>query len=157
MSRAAGAHHGPPDSVGDERWRPSAAPLAGWAVLLGALAGVQAGFGGGLLPVLVQGGAAAMIAAVAVALVVAPRIAKRRAGGLRAVPALSLASALAALSIAAMLDGASIGSWLIIGGGLGLALAVGGLARERRAERRARRAAERALGPEDRPLRRASR
>lgn len=137
------------DRPGDERWRPSAAPLAGWALLLGALAGVQAGFGGQLLPVLVQAGAAALMALIALGIVAAPRLTGHRAPGLRPVPALSLAGALAGVSIAAMLDGASIGTWLIIGGGLGLALAVGGLTRERRAESRARRAAESGLRSED--------
>jgi len=129
------------DDLRDARWRPAAIPLAVWALLLGSLAGVQGAFGGHLLPVLVQGGAAALIAVVALAIVLAPRIARRGAPGLRTVPVLSIASALAAVSIAAILDGASIGSWLIIGGVLGLALAAGGLVREHRAEHRARRAA----------------
>jgi membrane associated rhomboid family serine protease len=139
------------DDLRDARWRPAAIPLAVWAMLLGSLAGVQGAFGGRLLPVLVQGGAAALIAVVALAIVLAPRISRRRAPGLRTVPALSIASALAAVSIAAILDGASIGSWLIIGGVLGLALAAGGLAREHRAERRARRAATDAPVIERRP------
>jgi hypothetical protein len=126
------------------RWRPAAAPLAFWALLLGVLAGVQAGFGGAALPVLVQAGGAAAVGLIAVAVVLASRIERRRSSGLRAVPDLSMASALAAFSLAAMLSGAAVGSWLIIGGGLGLAAAIGGLTRERRAERRARRAALRA-------------
>lgn len=123
------------------RWRPAAVPLAFWALLLGVLAAVQAGFGGDLLPVLVQGGSAAATGLIAVAIVLASRIERRRASRLRAVPDLSMASALAAVSMAAMLSGVAVGSWLIIGGGLGLTAALGGLARERRAERRARAAA----------------
>ncbi len=125
-------------SGGNAGWRPAAAPVAFWALLLGVLAGVQAGFGGGLLPVLVQGGAAAATGLLAVAVVLAARIERRRAARLRTVPDLSIATTLAAVSIAAMLSGAAVGSWLIVGGGLGLAAAIGGLARERRAERRAR-------------------
>jgi len=124
-------------SGGNAGWRPAAAPVAFWALLLGVLAGVQAGFGGGLLPVLVQGGAAAATGLLAVAIVLAARIERRRAARLRTVPDLSIATALAAVSIAAMLSGAAVGSWLTIGG-LGMATAIGGLARERRAERRAR-------------------
>ncbi|MGI8557763.1 MAG: hypothetical protein ACR2ND_05570 [Solirubrobacteraceae bacterium] len=123
------------------RWRPAAAPLAVWALLLGTLAGVQAGFGGDLLPVLVQGGAAAATGLIALAVLLGSRIERRRATGVRSVPDLSIASALAAVSLAAMLSGAAVGSWLIIGGGLGLAAAMGGLIREWRAERRAREAA----------------
>lgn len=133
-------------SSGNARWRPAAAPVAFWALLLGVLAAVQAGFGGGPLPVLVQGGAAAATGLIAVAILLASRIERRRAAGLRAVPDLSIASALAAVSIAAMLSGAAVGSWLIIGGGLGLAAAIGGLAREWRAERRARSVAGSARG-----------
>lgn len=131
---------GPPSS-GNARWRPAAAPLGFWALLLGVLAGVQAGFGGDVLPVLVQGGSAAVVALIAVAIVLATRIEHRRAAGLRTVPDLSMASALAAVSLAAMLSGVGVGGWLIIGGGLGLAAALGGLAREWRAERRSRDAA----------------
>ena len=128
------------DDLRDARWRPAAIPLAVWALLLGSLAGIQGAFGGHLLPVLVQGGAATLMAVVALAIVLAPRITGRGVPGLRTVPGLSFASALAAVSIAAILDGASIGSWLIIGGVLGLALAIGGLVREHRAERCDRRA-----------------
>lgn len=135
---------GEPDAPlvhGDAHPAPAAAPIAGWAVLLGALAGVQAAFGGGLLPVLVQGGAAAASALYAAAIVLLGRIRRRRERGLRAVPDLSVASALAAVSIAAMLCGAAAGIWLTIGGAIGLAAALGGLAREFRAARRDRRAA----------------
>ncbi len=128
-------------SSGNACWRPAATPLGFWALLLGVLAGVQAGFGGDLLPVLVQGGSAAVVALIAVVIVLATRIERRRVAGLRTVPDLSMASALAAVSLAAMLSGVGVGGWLIIGGGLGLAAALGGLAREWRAERRSRDAA----------------
>lgn len=135
-SAAGGQEERAPD--GDAARRPSAAPFALWATLLGTLAAVQAGFGGKLLPVLVQGGSAALIAAIALAIFLAPNIRRRRLSGLRTVPELSMASALAAVSMAAMLSGLTIGNWLLIGGGLGLAAALGGLVREHRAEHRAR-------------------
>lgn len=125
-------------SAGDSRWRPAASPLAFWALLFGGLAGLQAAFGGHLLPVLVQAGGAALIGAIALAIFLSPIGRRRPATALRAVPDLSIAAALAGVSLAAMLAGAAIGTWLIIGGGLGLAAALGGLLRERRAEQRSR-------------------
>ncbi|MGI8430447.1 MAG: hypothetical protein ACR2OB_14365 [Solirubrobacteraceae bacterium] len=125
----------------DAGWWPAAGPLGAWAILLGILAGVQGAFGGNLLPVLVQGGAAALVGAVALAIALMARVRARRASSRRQVPELSLPSALGAVSVAAMLSGATVGSWLIVGGGIGLAAAAGGLLRERRAERRALRAA----------------
>ncbi len=138
-----------PKTVGsppaDSRRRPAAIPFAVWAILLGALAGVQAGFGGQLLPVLVQAGAAALSGMIALGIVLAARTERRRLAGRRTVPELSLASVLATVSLAAMLIGASVGGWLIIGGGLGLVTGAAGLARELRAERRAGRLAYPAL------------
>lgn len=125
----------------DARWRPAAVPFALWAVLLGIAAGVHAGFGGHVLPVLIQGGGAAVAGAIAIGILLADRLRSRPAGRRRAVPGLSLATALVAVSIAAMVCGAAVGGWLIIGGGLGLAAGVGGLVREHRAQRGAIRAA----------------
>ncbi len=121
----------------DARRRPAAIPFAVWAVLLGALAGVQAGFGGHLLPVLVQAGAAALSGTIALGIVLAARTERLWLAGRRTIPELSLAGVLATVSLATMLIGASVGGWLIIGGGLGLAAAAAGLVRELRAERRA--------------------
>jgi hypothetical protein len=126
----------PPEE--DAPWQPSALPFVFWAILLGGLAALQAGFGGHSLPVLVQAAAAATTGLIGLAILISPRIARRRAAGLRTIPDLSLASALAGISLAAMLAGASVGSWLIIGGFLGLAAATAGLIRERRFERRTR-------------------
>ncbi|HWH10963.1 MAG TPA: hypothetical protein VG165_07540 [Solirubrobacteraceae bacterium] len=135
--------------VEDAAYRPAAAPLAFWAILLGALAALQAGFGGKSLPVLVQAGAAGLIGLIALALAAGPRILRRRAGGLRLIPDLSLATPLAAISLAAMLAGATVGTWLILGGFLGLLVGIGGVVREHRAQRRARRAGSpRATGGE---------
>jgi hypothetical protein len=127
----------------DAAYRPSAAPLAFWAVLLGALAALQAGFGGLLLPVLVQAGAAALIGLIALAIFVGS-IVGRSGGqpGRRMVPDLSLATVLTTVSVAAMLAGATVGTWLILGGFLGLMLGTGGLLREHRAVHRSRRARE---------------
>lgn len=124
----------------DAPWQPSAAPFAFWALLLGALAALQAGFGGRSLSVAVQTAAAATTGLIGLAILISPRVIRRRAAGLRTVPDLSLASALVAISIAAMLAGASVGSWLTLGGFLGLTAGTGGLIREHRGERRARRA-----------------
>ncbi len=143
-----------PDEVApplaDARRLPAAIPFAVWAVLLGASAGVQAGFGGHLLPVLLQAGAATVGGLIAVGILLAARVRRRMAGGRRVIPELSLATVLVAVSIAAMVTGASIGGWLIIGGGLGLAAGTGGLVREYRAQRRAGRVASPAAGEQDR-------
>ncbi|MGI8802019.1 MAG: hypothetical protein ACR2KV_07575 [Solirubrobacteraceae bacterium] len=119
-------------------WRPSAAPFGFWAVLLGALAGLQAAFGGSTLPVLLQAAAATVSGSISLGLLLASRRQRRRPGRRLAVPELSMPTPLAAISVAAIVSGATIGSWLIIGGVLGLVLAGGGLVREHRAERRAR-------------------
>jgi hypothetical protein len=124
----------------DAPWRPSAAPFVFWALLLGGLAVLQAAFGGQWLPVLVQAGAAAAAGLIGLAILISPRLVRRRAAGLRTVPDMSLASALVAISSAAMLAGLSVGSWLILGGVLGLGAGGGGLIREHRAARRTRRA-----------------
>ncbi len=102
-------HHDAPLVHGDARNAPAAVPIAGWALLLGVLAAVQAAFGGGLLPVLVQGGAAAATALYAGAIVLVARARRRRERGLRAVPEISVASTLAAVSITALLCGAAVG------------------------------------------------
>ncbi|HEY5197052.1 MAG TPA: hypothetical protein VIJ51_08500 [Solirubrobacteraceae bacterium] len=131
-----GAMTRPPDE--DAPWQPSAAPFVFWAVLLGGLSALQAGFGGRSLPVLVQAGAAAATGLIGIVILISPRVIRRRAAGLRTVPDLSLASALVGISLAAMLAGASVGSWLILGGFLGVAAGTGGLVREHRFERRTR-------------------
>lgn len=118
--------------------RPAAAPFVVWGLLLGALAGLQAAFDGGLLAVLVQAGAGAVALTVGVAILLAGR---QRPAGPLAVPELSLASALAGISAAAIVCGATVGSWLVVGGVLGLGLAGAGLTRERRAQQRATRLA----------------
>lgn len=144
----------PPADAGappaDARWPPAAIPFAVWAVLLGASAGLQAGFGGHLLPVLLQAGAAAVGGMIAVGILLAARVQRRTAAGRRVIPELSLATVLVAVSIAAMVTGASIGGWLIIGGGLGLAAGTWGMVREYRAQRRAWSAAPPAAGEQDR-------
>lgn len=124
---------------GDASARPSSPAFLGWGLLLAALAGLQAAFGGGLLPVLVQAGAGA--ASIVAGLAIRVRPGRRRAGGggARAIPELSLPSTLGAVSVAAVVCGAAVGSWLIIGGTLGLGLALAGLVRELRGERRAAR------------------
>ncbi len=116
-----------------------AVPLLLWGSLLALLGALQAAFGGDSLPVLVQvGGGVAMVligvGVLGVNRLLAPRqpvLAERPI----ALPALSLSTALAGVSLCAMLAGAAVGSWLIIGGILGLALAGGGLVRELRAQR----------------------
>jgi hypothetical protein len=128
----------PPDE--DAPWQPSAVPFVFWALLLGGLAALQAAFGGHALAVLVQAAAATATGLIGLAILISPRVKRPRAAGLRAVPDLSLASALVGIALAAMVAGASVGSWLILGGFLGLTAGTGGLIREHRAERRARRA-----------------
>lgn len=135
----------------------SAAPFAFWAVLLGALAAVQAGFGGKSLPVLVQTAAAAVSGLIALALITGPLIVRRRAGAARAIPDLSLSTALVAISLAATLAGATVGTWLILGGFLGLVLGACGLIREYRAQRRARLAITAQRANDSEPARRAER
>jgi hypothetical protein len=119
----------------DASARPSATAFVFWGLLLATLAALQAAFGAGLLPVLVQAGAGTAGVAAGIAI----RASRGRRPGARAIPDLSLASPLAALSVAAIVCGAAVGSWLIIGGTLGLGLALTGLVRERRGERRAAR------------------
>ena len=71
----------------------------------------------------------------AAAVGLADRRRPERAQAPRAIPDLSLSTALAGVALCSLAVGAEVGMWLvIIGGGL-LALALGGLARERRAQR----------------------
>jgi hypothetical protein len=118
-----------------ERWRSAVWPLATWAAMLGALAGVQAGFGGRSLPVLLQTGAAVLCGLVALAIALLTRIERRHFERGRPITELSLPTALAGVSLACVLNGTTVGSWLIIGGVLGLALSVSLLWRGRRAIR----------------------
>jgi hypothetical protein len=120
-----------------ERWRAAVWPLAAWAALLGALAGLQAGFGGRSLPVLLQSGAAVLCAVIALAIALLARVERRHFERGRPIAELSPPTALAGISLAAVLDGTTVGSWLMIGGVLGLALAGSLLWRARRVLRRA--------------------
>jgi len=115
-----------------------AAPLVFWGSLLATLGGVQAAFGGHLLPVLVQVGGGVAIVLIGVGVLVVNRLAAPRSPGQGArpiaLPTVSVATALAGTSLCAMLAGAAVGTWLVIGGALGLGLAAGGLVRELRAQ-----------------------
>ena len=123
---------------------PAAIPLAGWAAFLALSTAVQILLGGHLLPVALLGGAAALSALIAVGIVAGAR---RRALSQPSVtaalapeasPDVSAASAILAVALCALLAGASVGGWLVIGAAIlgagGLAL----LARELRSERRSR-------------------
>jgi len=113
----------------------SRAPLIAlaWAALLAVHTTVLIAFGGDELPVLLLGGAAA--GAALLGLWLAWR--GRRPG--RPVPELSRFAALAGVSVAALVIGAELGTWLLLIAAGALALAVFGLLHERReAARRAR-------------------
>ena len=119
--------------------RPGVAILA-WAALLGALAVVlwavfeEVDY----LSVLMPAFAVAGTALIALAGWRAARRAGERAFAPQAVPETSWPAALAALALALVLLGLEVGTFLcLIGAGL-FAFAVGGLAREWRAERRTR-------------------
>jgi peptidoglycan/LPS O-acetylase OafA/YrhL len=115
--------------------REGAVAILAWAVLLAALAAMLWIWTEDAIPIAMLGGAA--VATAALGLVAALR--RRRREGLRAVPDLSLATALVGVALAAMLAGAEAGLWLVyVGGGL-LALGAGGVARELLAARRAAR------------------
>ncbi len=118
-----------------ERWRSAVWPLAVWAAMLGALAGLQAGFGGRSLPVLLQAGGAVLCGLIALAIALLTRIERRHFERGRPIAELSLPTALAGVSLASILNGTTVGSWLMIGGVLGLALAGSLLWRGRRAIR----------------------
>lgn len=112
--------------------RPAAIPLLVWSAFLGLSTLLQILLGGKLLPVLLLGGAAALIALIAAAVLIAARWAREP----RVSPQRSGASVLLAVGLCAVLCGASVGGWLVIGG-CGVALAGSALlARELRAERR---------------------
>jgi hypothetical protein len=108
-------------------------PLVVWGALLLVLTAVQLPFGPSAAELALLGGAgAACVLAGAVVLVAGRR---RPAGDERTLPDLSPAVVLIALGLSGLLVGAEAGPWLMfIGGGLTL-IGVGGLVRERRAER----------------------
>jgi hypothetical protein len=113
-----------------------------WAAMLGILTAVQLQYLH-LLPVLLLGGAAAGMAALAgaIALVLAAR--RRRAPdplAPRALPDLSPPTVVGAVGLCALAAGAKVGAWLAIGGGGLIALAAVLLARELRGQRRLERA-----------------
>ncbi len=118
-----------------ERWRSAVWPLAAWAAMLCALAGLQAGFGGRSLPVLLQAGAGVLCGLIALAIALLTRVERRQFERGAPLAELSLPTALAGVSLASVLNGTTVGSWLIIGGVLGLALAGSLLWRGRRANR----------------------
>jgi hypothetical protein len=104
--------------------RAAVVPLA-WAALLAVNTGVLIALGGDELPVLLLGGAAAGAAALAGVTAL-----KGRAG--RGAPDLSPPAALAAIAAAGLVLGAEFGTWLLLVSAGLLALALGGLLRERR-------------------------
>ena len=105
--------------------------LLAWAVLLGVNTAVLVALGGDTLPVCLLGGAAAGTAVLAAVAAVRARPSRER----WAVPEASPAAALAAIALAGLAVGAELGRWLLLISGGVLALAVGGLIRERRAQR----------------------
>lgn len=133
----------PPDKHDDQKmreWsdalRPAAIPLIGWGIALCISAGIQVAFGGKLLPVLIQAGSGLFIALLGAAVVVISERSNYVIARQRPVPTLSFATVLAAVSITAIINGAAVGVWLIIAGGLGLVFAIAGIIRELRAQHR---------------------
>ena len=115
--------------------RAAAKPLLGYALLIGAAAAVQWVWSPYRLPSALLGGAAVVMALVAAAL--AARGGGDREAGPRPIPETSFAVVAIAFALCTMLVGAYLGLYLILVGGGVLLLGLGGLARERRAERRA--------------------
>lgn len=109
-----------------------AGPVFAWAAWLSTLATVQAVWRPDrYLPWALSAGAAT--AAWLLGLYLLAR--RRRAEGFRMLPDLSFSVVLLALGVAAMLNGAAFGLWLVLlGGGLVL-VGLGGVVRELRAER----------------------
>jgi hypothetical protein len=117
----------------------AAAPLLGYAILLGVLAAVLALWSPDRLPAALLGGGAVVIALIAGAVAAAGR--RRSAPAVQADPDLSFAVVAVAFGLCTLVVGAYLGLYLIlIGAGLLLA-GGGGLVRERRVERRALRRA----------------
>ncbi len=109
--------------------------VGAWGCLLAGLAGLLASFPLDVEAVALLGGAAASVLVAATVALLTGRDGTPRER--RAIPDLSLATPLAAVALCSLVVGAEVGLWLIlIGAGL-LALALGGLIREGRAQRRA--------------------
>jgi len=141
---------GPPPTRGYGQgvgWRRAAGPAAVWALMLAILTVVQLQYPR-TLPVLLQAGAAAATALLAVGILLVSRVRARRrrlaAPPPRApiperepevVPDLSPSSIVLAIGLCVLLTGATVGGWLIIGGSGLVALALFGLARELRQQR----------------------
>jgi hypothetical protein len=119
--------------------RPGVAFLV-WAVFLGVLAAVLWAVFEQLdvLSVLMPAFAVALTVAIAAGGAGAARRAARRALDLEADPDTSWSAVLAGVAFALVLLGLEVGTFLVLVGGGLLALALGGLLREWRAERRAR-------------------
>lgn len=114
--------------------------LAVWAVLLAALTAVMGVFRENLVSYALLGGAAAATLAVAATLFAARRRAPEfDPDAERPVTDLSLASGWTGLGIALLALSARLGVWLALIAGAMIVSGVGGIARERRAERRLRR------------------
>jgi hypothetical protein len=96
-----------------------------WAGLLTVHTTVLLALGGDALEVLLLAGAAAGAAALAALMAV------RRRGGDRDAPDVSPATVLAAVAVAGLVLGAQLGEWLVLISAGTLALALGGLLRER--------------------------
>ncbi len=110
----------------------AAVPVLIWAAWLSALATVQAIWRPDrYLPWALSAGAATAAWLIGLFLVVR----RRRREGLRLLPDLSFSVVLLALGVAAMLNGAAFGLWLVLIGGGMTAIGLGGVARELRAER----------------------
>jgi hypothetical protein len=103
-----------------------AAFLAAWTALMLAFSDLDA------ISPLLLGGAA--LGALALALLVGRGV--ERPDAVRAVPDASMATVGVAFGLALLLGGAEVGVWLLAIGALVLALGIGGLVRERRAQRR---------------------
>jgi hypothetical protein len=110
--------------------------LALWGLFLGVFAAVLWAWGPYTLPPLVLTCAAGACVVAGIALLRWPERDPRA----RAVPEISLPSALAAVGVTTALYGVSFGLWLVLVGAGVAALGIGGVVRELRAELRDRRA-----------------
>ena len=111
--------------------RRSAGLLLVWAVLLGVNTAVLVALGGDALPVGLLGGAAVGTAILAAVVALRARPAEERWSVTEASPAAALAS----VAVAGLVVGAELGLWLLLIAAGALVVAVGGLVRERRAQR----------------------
>ncbi len=114
-----------------------AAPLASYALLIGASAAVQFVWSPYRLPASLLGGGAVLIAIIAAVVALRGR-GEEDPGGPRAIPDSSFSIVAVAFGMCTMLVGVYLGVYLILIGGGVLVLGLGGLIRELRAERRMR-------------------